>query len=429
MAGVPVPAYQQFWADKGASLEKEFQTTGKTHPDAVPCMQHLFKVLGDLQSLAGCTPRSVGESEEWAAVIRAAEDNLESYSMGLQGKSLYSALYGSYTVTLNDLKHILKSSGQTRQPSKADGFQEVRSRKRHSTAEAAHSPKIAAVPSPVQVPTRNFFAPLWTAQMDTYAPDAETSTDEASAPSKAARPPPIVLTSAANLIQLQKKLKGVARQSFELRNTSGARVVTKDMVDYQAVKAHFTENNIAYSTFFPKSERPVTAVLRHLPSNTPAKDISDGLVDLDFDVVSVKQMSSARRSPDGSNPITLPLFLVTLPRTQKSQENFKLSSLCHICIKVEAHKSQSSLTQCFNCQQFGHVWANCKQPPHCLWCGGGHLHKDCPEKGKTSSTPACCNCQLAEGEKPYPANYHLLQTRQGRDEHEETPRNTQNHVW
>jgi hypothetical protein len=77
MAGVPVPPYQQFWADKLASLEREFQTAGKTHPDAVPSMQHLFKVLCDLQSLAGCTPKSVGESE-WASVIGAAEDNLES---------------------------------------------------------------------------------------------------------------------------------------------------------------------------------------------------------------------------------------------------------------------------------------------------------------------------------------------------------------
>jgi hypothetical protein len=117
--------------------------------------------------------------------------------------------------------------------------------------------------------------------MDTDALVAETSTDEASAPSKAARPPPIILTSAANLIQLQKKLKGVARQSFELRNTrSGTRVVTKDMVDYKAVKEYFNQNSLAYFTFFPKSEKPVKAVLRHLPGNTPAKDISDGLVDL-----------------------------------------------------------------------------------------------------------------------------------------------------
>jgi hypothetical protein len=99
------------------------------------------------------------------------------------------------------------------------------------------------------------------------------------------------------------------------------------------------------------------------------------------------------------------LFLITLPRTTKSQEIFKLSSLCHISISVEAYRAQTGLTQCHNCQQFGHVSANYRQPPHCLWCGGGHLHKECPEKGNSSSTPACCNCQLAEGEKDHSANY------------------------
>jgi hypothetical protein len=38
-------------------------------------------------------------------------------------------------------------------------------------------------------------------------------------------------------------------------------------------------------------------------------------------------------------------------------------------------------------------------------CGGDHLHRECPEKGKEDSTPACCNCKLAEGEKPHPSTY------------------------
>jgi hypothetical protein len=33
------------------------------------------------------------------------------------------------------------------------------------------------------------------------------------------------------------------------------------------------------------------------------------------------------------------------------------------------------------------------------------MHRDCPEKENASSTPACCNCQLAGGEKAHPANY------------------------
>jgi hypothetical protein len=304
--------------------------------------------------------------------VRSAEDNRENFCKALRGKPLFSALHGTYTVTLIELQSVLKASSLRGQTKQADGFQEVRNRKRHSTGEAARTPKKATVAPPAEkIHTRNFFAPLRAANMDTDAP-AESNTEEAPAPAKSSRPPPIVLTSAANLIQLQKQLKGVTKQPFEFRNTkNGTRVATKDMVDYQAIRNYFDKTSLAYFTFYPKSLKPIKAVIRHLPTNTPAQDISDGLVDLGFDVVSVKQMTSARRSPDGSNPIPLPLFLVTLPRTTKSPEIFKLSSLCQNCIKVEAYKSHSSLTQCFNCQQFGHVWANCKQPPRCMWCGGG----------------------------------------------------------
>jgi hypothetical protein len=97
-------------------------------------------------------------------------------------------------------------------------------------------------------------------------------------------------------------------------------------VDFEAVKLHFQSNHLSFYSFFPKSEKPIKAVIRHLPNNTPAEDIAEGLGDIGFDVVSVRQMSTSRRSPEGT-PVTLPLFLVTLPRTVKSQEIFKLSSL------------------------------------------------------------------------------------------------------
>jgi hypothetical protein len=200
-----MPVYQQFWAEKRASLERDFQNKWKTHPDAVPSMQRLFKVLCDLGALAGCTPVPVGESEEWAAVIRAAEENLESYSGALQGKTLYSALYGNYTIALNELKCVLKSSSSARQPNQGDGYQEVRSRTRQSTAEAARSPTTAAVPTPeAQVPTITFVAPLRTTTVDIDAPATEPTPPEAATHSKTGRPPPIVLTSIVNLIQLQK---------------------------------------------------------------------------------------------------------------------------------------------------------------------------------------------------------------------------------
>jgi hypothetical protein len=71
---------------------------------------------------------------------------------------------------------------------------------------------------------------------------------------------------------------------------------------------------------YPKSEKPMKAVIRDLPYNTPADDISDGLVSLRFDVISVKQMIASRRSPpEGSKAMNAPPpFLITLTRKAKS---------------------------------------------------------------------------------------------------------------
>jgi hypothetical protein len=122
------------------------------------------------------------------------------------------------------------------------------------------------------------------------------------------------------------------------------------------------------------------AVIRYLPHNAPAENIYDGLVSFGFDVIRVKQMTATRLSPSDEST-TKNLFLIYLPRTTKCQEIFRLQNLCHIAIRVEGYRAQNVVTQCHNCQQLGHVWANCKQPPRCWWCGGGHLHKEGPRKG------------------------------------------------
>jgi hypothetical protein len=60
------------------------------------------------------------------------------------------------------------------------------------------------------------------------------------------------------------------------------------MLDFSAIRSHFETNNLPYFTFYPTSQEPKRTMIRHLPVSTPAKDISDGLVNLAFDVISVK---------------------------------------------------------------------------------------------------------------------------------------------
>jgi hypothetical protein len=126
-------------------------------------------------------------------------------------------------------------------------------------------------------------------------------------------------------------------------------------------------------------------------------------VDLGFDVINVKQMYTTHQPPaEGTTTVNNPLFLITLPRMSESREIFKLTSLCHIAIKVEVYKAQTGLVQCYCCPKFFHVSANCKHPPHYMWCGGIHLHKECPEKGSTASIPTCCTCKWWMGRNLIP---------------------------
>jgi hypothetical protein len=89
----------------------------------------------------------------------------------LNWKNLFSALYGTYTVALHELKAVLKAStqaGQSKTPKSAatqeDGFKEVRRRKRHSTNETAPTSKKAACTAvdtpPKEAVTGKFFASL-----------------------------------------------------------------------------------------------------------------------------------------------------------------------------------------------------------------------------------------------------------------------------
>jgi hypothetical protein len=55
--------------------------------------------------------------------------------------------------------------------------------------------------------THNFFVPLRTTDIDTETTGAKNTLPEQGAPKISGRPPPIVMTSTTNLIQLQSDLK------------------------------------------------------------------------------------------------------------------------------------------------------------------------------------------------------------------------------
>jgi hypothetical protein len=129
MADNPVPGYQTFWTDTCNKLKSEYQQLIEQFPDADAQLKQLFKVIRDIEEMARDTPAPVDESEQWSSIVSTGEENRQNFCRVLNGKNLFNALYGTYTVALYELKAVLKAStpeGQSKSPTSAatkeDGF-------------------------------------------------------------------------------------------------------------------------------------------------------------------------------------------------------------------------------------------------------------------------------------------------------------------
>lgn len=54
-------------------------------------------------------------------------------------------------------------------------------------------------------------------------------------------------------------------------------------------------------------------------------------------------------------------------------------------------KSSNKVTQCFNCQSWGHSSINCGMPSRCVKCCESHVKGECPRTSRVGD-PKCCNC-------------------------------------
>jgi hypothetical protein len=112
MADVPVPGFRKYWTQKLASLKSECHAITSKYPEATSVVQQVCRVLSDVETLAGCTPAKVGDGSECTSIVKSAEENRANICKGVNGKPLFRALYGMYTVTLNELKTVFKVSAQ-----------------------------------------------------------------------------------------------------------------------------------------------------------------------------------------------------------------------------------------------------------------------------------------------------------------------------
>ncbi|KAL4111813.1 hypothetical protein QTP88_015698 [Uroleucon formosanum] len=170
------------------------------------------------------------------------------------------------------------------------------------------------------------------------------------------------------------------------------KIITTNPNSYKTLVRFLREEKAEFHTYQLKEDKPTRVVIRNLHTTTPLELIKSELEQRLFEV---RQVSAVLHKVN-KNP--LPLFFVDLEPTSQSNDIFQLTSLLHTKIKVEEPYKPKIISQCTNCQVYGHTKSYCDYPARCVRCGGHHSSSDCP-----NSRDAPPKCALCSGD--HPSNY------------------------
>jgi hypothetical protein len=190
----------------------------------------------------------------WKGLAAKAETERTVLCKHLERKALFTGILRLYAAIHREMNETLQSE-QVESPKE---FREQKRRKRNpsdkqggltnDTVVTGCSVRDPRIRPHVELPTRNFLRPREQMELDGTKEEAANDGEQQGATNQAGRPPPIILTFATNLLQLQKHTKG----SFEFRNTkNGTRVLTKEIADFSAIKYFFLFEEIFLLHHFP----------------------------------------------------------------------------------------------------------------------------------------------------------------------------------
>lgn len=226
--------------------------------------------------------------------------------------------------------------------------------------------------------------------------DTQTSTSEpmANTITKHIIPPPIFIRGVDDFPGLCTELIDlIGVDNFQCKSTTDRlKIQTANPESYRALVQFLRKENAEFHTYQLQEDKPIRVVIRNIHPTTPCELIKEELVVRLFEVRQVTPVLHRL------NKTPLPLFFVDLEPSSHANEIFQLTSLLHTKIIVEEPHKPKSISQCANCQDYGHTKAYCGYSPRCVRCGKDHHSSSCPNS--RNEPPRCALCQ-----ENHPASY------------------------
>lgn len=178
--------------------------------------------------------------------------------------------------------------------------------------------------------------------------------------------------------------------------TDGVKIMVVSKPQYYRVLDFLKKEKIEYYTHDIPSDKPLKVLLRGL-EDMDLQQLENDLVDCGLkptNIFKITRMDKTRKYRDQ-------LYLVHIERGSITMRDLKTITVVNsTSIEWERYKPKHrDVTQCLNCQQFGHGTRNCHLAPRCTVCGENHSTDKCvhvamekvdPVQYKVE--PKCANC-------------------------------------
>lgn len=172
---------------------------------------------------------------------------------------------------------------------------------------------------------------------------------------------------------------------YSIRKISiGLKLFVKSKSDFDTV-CNLLANQYEFFTYATKHEKPYKALIFGLDKQDPMI-VKKKLTDMGLKCLEVKIVVKKNNLYNSEYVIYVVYFerqTITIKELRQSY-----SVIDYIKVKWEFQKpNKSKITQCYNCQMFGHGSSRCKVKTFCANCAGNHKTSECKE-----TTVKCANC-------------------------------------
>lgn len=196
--------------------------------------------------------------------------------------------------------------------------------------------------------------------------------------------PPITILK-SNFDDIHKICKRIKITNYSMRKISiGHKLFCELQYDYDAVIKHLKENGIEYFSYMSKNNRPYKVVLSGL-DKMDANNVKSELCKAGLRVIDVKPVF--KKSNFNREVILYVVYFqkgsITLKELREKHQNID-----YIRVKWNYQtKQHNKVTQCYNCQMYGHGSEHCNVKTFCAKCAGPHKTSLC-----VSTNIKCANC-------------------------------------